>query len=120
MTLYLGASLDLESKHLIRNFLLNLHYGNFLLNRYEKERHNHTNDYKFHPDVLPTTLTGFLVDGSFDVFARVSGQYPLHTRALTAPLHHNTGARGNNSSNAHANGTPTTPGSEQAARRRDF
>ena len=81
---YLGATLDLKSEHLLRNFLLNLQYGNFLLNRYEQERHNRANDYKWHPDVLPSTLAGFLVFGSFDVFAHVSGQYPSHARALLA------------------------------------
>ena len=70
---YQGELLELNSPHIIRNFLSNLDHGDYLLTRYEQEWHNTTNDYKWEPDQLAFTLEGFITNGAFGVFARVSG-----------------------------------------------
>jgi hypothetical protein len=70
---YEGSTHNLTGKTVVRNFSHNCHDSVYIQYRYDSERNNPSNDYKWQPDQLANTIQAFFTDGSYEVYCKNNG-----------------------------------------------
>ena len=83
--IYQGTVLNLSDTNTVRHFIKQLRHSDFLMSRYDQERHNASYAYKWLPENLATTLESFCTDGTFGVFLEMTGQTKLTRRSTAKP-----------------------------------
>jgi hypothetical protein len=70
---YKGSAYNPEGETVVRNFIHNCQDSLYILYRFDNEKTNPVNDYKWSADQLANIIQGFFTDGSYEVYCKQNG-----------------------------------------------